>query len=135
MTDKLISTSSQSLISKQQERAPLESLVNATQKNKDKRNELAPPLVMRIDEKIQQLKKKKEKIQTQQALLFVKEAQKIFKEEFSPDMALTILATTWSKASKTQKEEWQKQAYSFRQLSFQKDNKKAQAPEPTYYEN
>lgn len=73
-----------------------------------------PPALVRIDKKIQALKKKKEKIQIQQALLFMKEAQKIFSENVSQNLALVILTETWAKASNSQKEEWQKRARSFR---------------------
>lgn len=61
-----------------------------------------------IESKIHQLKQKKDRIQTQHALLFMKEAQKILEEEFSPNLALKILKEHWNKASKDQKEEWKK---------------------------
>lgn len=66
-----------------------------------------------IENKIYQLRQKKERIQTQQALLFMKEAQKILQEEFSSDVALTILKDHWDKASEAQKKEWKKRAGSF----------------------
>ena len=66
-----------------------------------------------IETKIYQLKQKKERIQTQQALLLMREAQKIFQGEFSPDVALTILKERWDSASEDQKEEWKKRANSF----------------------
>lgn len=72
------------------------------------------PALVRIDKKIQALKKKKEKIQIQQALLFMKETQKIFSENMSQNLALVILTEIWAKASNSQKEEWQKRARSFR---------------------
>ncbi|MBY0501032.1 MAG: hypothetical protein K2P93_03410 [Alphaproteobacteria bacterium] len=66
-----------------------------------------------IENKISQLRQKKERIQTQQALLLMKEAQKIFQGEFSPDVALKVLKDHWNGASETQKEEWKKRASSF----------------------
>lgn len=89
------------------------------------------PTLVRIDEKIQALKKKKERIQTQQALLFMKEAQKIFKEDVLPNLALLILTETWAKASHSQKEEWQKQARSFHLSSPQQTKKKTPSVDST----
>jgi hypothetical protein len=66
-----------------------------------------------IDNKIHQLKQKKERIQTQQALFLMREAQKIFQGEFSPGAALTILKDHWNGATDAQKEEWEKRAGSF----------------------
>lgn len=66
-----------------------------------------------IETKIHQLKQKKERIQTQQALLLMREAQKIFQGEFSPDVALKVLKEHWNGASEAQKEEWKKRASSF----------------------
>ena len=66
-----------------------------------------------IETKIHQLKQKKERIQTQQALLFMREAQKIFQGEFSLDVALKVLKDHWNGASEAQKEEWKKRAGSF----------------------
>jgi len=63
--------------------------------------------VSKIDEKILQLKQKKEKLQTQQALLFLKESQKILGEKFSSDLAITILSHAWKSSSDHQKKEWE----------------------------
>ncbi len=71
-----------------------------------------------IETKIHQLKQKKDRIQTQQALLFMKEAQKILQEEFVPDVALKILKDHWNGASEAQKEEWKKCASSFLLSSY-----------------
>ena len=62
--------------------------------------------VTSIENKIHELKQKKERIQAQHSLLLMKEAQKILKDEFSPEMALIILKDSWATASKTQKAEW-----------------------------
>ncbi len=66
-----------------------------------------------IEHKIHQLKQKKERIQTQQALFLMREAQKIFQGEFSHDVVLKLLKDHWDGASEAQKEEWKKRASSF----------------------
>ncbi|MBL8677204.1 MAG: hypothetical protein JNJ47_07295 [Alphaproteobacteria bacterium] len=66
-----------------------------------------------IETKISQLKQKKERIQTHQALLLMREAQKIFQGEFSSDVALKVLKDHWNGASEAQKEEWKKRAGPF----------------------
>ncbi len=79
-----------------------------------------------IDEKIYQLKKKREKVQTHQALSFMKETQKIFKEEFSPLLALTVMAENWNTAPETKKETWKKRSQIFPSIPFQASGKKGQ---------
>jgi hypothetical protein len=128
MTDKLISAS------KEGQEVQSATLTKTSQRKENTRSELMP-VVVRIDEKIQRLKKKKERIQTQQALLFVKEVQRIFKDNFTPDVALTILSDAWGKASETQKGEWRKRAHSFCHLPFQDNRKKAQTLEATHHES
>jgi hypothetical protein len=91
-----------------------------------------PPVLVCIDKKIQALKKKKEKIQIQQALLFMKETQKIFSENMSQNLALVILTETWAKASNSQKEEWQKRARSFRASFPQQLEQKTQTIDATH---
>jgi hypothetical protein len=66
-----------------------------------------------IENKICQLKQKKDRIQTQHAIFLMKEAQKILKEEFSPEAALNILKDNWSAASPSQKEDWKKRGAPF----------------------
>jgi len=89
------------------------------------------PTVAHIDEKINQLKKKKEKIQMQQALLFIKEAQNIFQEDFSPDRALTFLSEAWQATSESQKEELRKRNHPFRSLPLHHHRKKTPTFDPT----
>lgn len=84
-----------------------------------------------IDEKILQLKKRREKVQTQQAIFFMREAQKIFQDGFMPDIALSILSETWGTASESQKQNWRKRANTFRSSSIHTVGKKSQPPEPT----
>ena len=64
--------------------------------------------VSKIDQKILQLKQKKEKLQTQQALVFLKEFQKILGEKFSVELATHILSHAWKSSSDQQKKEWEK---------------------------
>jgi hypothetical protein len=133
MTDKLIPQLSSSATHKQGEMMHTLS-VNASSQKSGIYGRL-PPAVLQLEEKIQLLKKKKEKIQIQQALLFIKEAQKIFNEDFSLDLALIILSETWNKASQAQKEEWRKRNHFFRPLSLQNNGKKAEPSESTSHQN
>ncbi len=66
-----------------------------------------------IENKIHQLKQKKDRIQNQQAIFLMKEAQKVLKEEFSLETALNILKDSWITSSKTQRSEWTTRATSF----------------------
>lgn len=85
--------------------------------------------VTTIENKILELKKKKERLQTQQALLLMKEAQKILKEEFSPNLSITILKDSWTTASKAQKAEWKTRERSF-PVSATKTHQKTQNHNP-----
>jgi hypothetical protein len=67
-----------------------------------------------IDQKMQRLRKQREKLHLNQALFFTKEVQKVLGEEGSLEVALVVLEKTWRTASKSQKEEWQKYIPSFR---------------------
>ena len=64
--------------------------------------------ISNIDQKIIQLKQRKEKLQTQKALIFLKESQRILGEKFSPELAAHILSHTWKASSDNQKTEWEK---------------------------
>jgi hypothetical protein len=88
-----------------------------------------------LDEKIHQLRKKKEKVQAQQALSFMKETQKIFKEEFSAGLALTILTESWGSAPETKKESWKKRSLAFPSSSLQRNGKKDQSVQPTAHQS
>jgi hypothetical protein len=90
--------------------------------------------VTSIENKIYELKQKKERIQTQQSLLLMKEVQKILKDEFSPEMALIILKDSWATASKTQKAEWRTRAVLFLNSSH-KTNQKTKNHNPTPEQN
>ena len=67
-----------------------------------------------IEQKIQRLRQKREKLHMNQALFFTKEVQRILEDEFSLELALVILEKTWGSASKSQKVEWGKHVPSFR---------------------
>ena len=64
--------------------------------------------ISNIDQKIIQLKQRKEKLQTQKALIFLKESQRILGEKFSPELAAHILSHSWKASSDNQKKEWEK---------------------------
>lgn len=64
--------------------------------------------ISNIDQKIIQLKQRKGKLQTQQALIFLKESQRILGDKFSPELATHILSNTWKSSSDHQKKEWEK---------------------------
>jgi hypothetical protein len=82
-----------------------------------------------IDEKISRLKKRREKVQTQQAIFFMREVQRIFQTNFSPDVALSILAETWTTATEKQQTEWKKRAGTFHHSSLHDARQKPQATE------
>ena len=86
--------------------------------------------VTSIENKIRELKQKKERIQTQKSLLLMKEAQKILKDEFSLETTLTILKDSWATASKTQKAEWATRAGLF-PVSSPKTHQKTEKHNPT----
>lgn len=69
-----------------------------------------------IDERITRLKKKKERLQTQKALLLYKETQSILGDKFSYELVLSILEHSWNPSSDKQKEEWIKSAHKFRRI-------------------
>lgn len=91
--------------------------------------------LIHLDEKILQLKRKKEKVHAQQALSFMKETQKIFKEEFSAGLALTVLTESWGSAPETKKESWKKRSQTFPSSSLQSNGKKDQAIQPTAHQS
>lgn len=84
-----------------------------------------------IEQKIQRLRQKREKLHMNQALFFTKEVQRILEDEFSLEMALVILEKTWTAASKSQKEEWSKHVPSFRAAFVSAYEKESQTHTPT----
>jgi hypothetical protein len=52
--------------------------------------------ISKIEDKINLLRQKREKIKTQKALLLLKEAQGILSDNFSYELVLSILKNSWS---------------------------------------
>jgi len=65
--------------------------------------------IKNINAKIDRLRKQKANTQTQQAICFVRETQKILRDDFTLEMALEILSARWSTASEIQKQDWRLQ--------------------------
>lgn len=117
------------------------SITTKTQ-NSNKVSQVGQRLVL-ADEKITQLKKRREKLQAQQALLFLKESQKIFNTEFSTDLALKLLKKAWDnspegkkkqeqKGLKSEKEEQPNSAHSFRDSPASNPQQESPAPQQTH---
>jgi len=66
-----------------------------------------------IEKQIHRLKERRNKLYAQQAVLFFREVENIFKNGFCPDLVLDILAKTYETASAIQQQEWEKRAPSF----------------------
>ena len=82
-----------------------------------------------IDERIIRLKKKKERLQIQKALILFKEAQAIIGDKFSYELALSVLSHSWKSSTDKQKEEWMKSAASFRKLPRKQKSKRTPTPQ------
>ncbi len=91
--------------------------------------------LLTLEKKIQRLKEKRDKLYTQQALLFFKAVEKIFKDKFCPNLVLDILASTGATASALQQQEWEQRASSFRIESPDSNCTKPQTTEATHYES
>ncbi|MBL8676862.1 MAG: hypothetical protein JNJ47_05520 [Alphaproteobacteria bacterium] len=88
-----------------------------------------------IEKQIHRLKERRNKLYAQQAVLFFREVEKIFKNGFCPDLVLDILTKTYETASALQQQEWKKRAPSFRAKSSGNTCKNPQATETAYYES
>ena len=86
-----------------------------------------------IDERIIRLKKQKERIQTQKALLLLKGAQLILEDKFSYELALSVLSHSWKPSSDKQKEEWTKSAPTFRRTL--RNTRKGSSPQSGTFED
>src|SRR3990172_7784936 len=75
-----------------------------------------------LNEKIEHLKKKRERVETQLALSFMKETQKIFKEYFSAELALTLMKESWGAIPETTRKTWKQRS----SLQRPEDSKKIQ---------
>lgn len=82
-----------------------------------------------IEDKINSLKQKREKIKTKKALLLLKEVQGILSDNFSYELVLSILKNSWSSASEKQKEEWVRSANQFRRDRGKRDTKGIATPQ------
>ena len=82
-----------------------------------------------IDERIIRLKKKKERLQIQKALILFKEAQAIIGDKFSYELVLSVLSHSWKFSSDKQKEEWMRSTASFRKISRKQKSKGAPMPQ------
>ena len=90
--------------------------------------------LLTIEKQIQRLKEKRNKLYTQQALLFFKEVEKIFKDGFCPSLILDILTQTYATASAIQQQEWENRAHSFRQVPSHSNNTKSQPAKATHHQ-
>ena len=70
--------------------------------------------ISKIEQRIIQLKQKKEKMQTHLSVLLFKEAKIILGDKFSTELALNVLSNSWNNSSSKQKEEWINSAHLFR---------------------
>ena len=88
-----------------------------------------------IEKQIHRLKERRNKLYAQQAVLFYKEVEKIFKNGFCPALVLDILTKTYETASVLQQQEWEKRVPSFHIESPNSNCKKPQTTEATHYES
>lgn len=86
-----------------------------------------------IEKQIQRLKERRNKLYAQQAVLFYREVEKVFKNGFCPNLALDILTKTYETASALQQQEWEKRAPSFRTESSDNNCKNPQTTDPTHH--
>jgi hypothetical protein len=70
--------------------------------------------ISKIEQRIIQLKQKKEKMQTHLSVLLFKEAKIILGDNFSTELVLNVLSNSWNTSSSKQKEEWVNSAHLFR---------------------
>ena len=91
--------------------------------------------IIALENQIQKLRKKREKIQTRQAVLFFKGVEKIFKDGFCPDLLLDILAQVRATASALQQQEWGQRARSFRCNTSHSNDEKPQTVESTNHQS
>lgn len=86
-----------------------------------------------IEKQIHRLKERRNKLYTQQAILFYKEVEKIFKNGFCPVLALDILTKTYETVSALQQQEWEKCVPSLLIESTKSNCKNSQATDSTDY--
>ena len=85
--------------------------------------------ISKIDQRITQLKQKKEKMQTHLSVLLFKEAKVILGDKFSSELVLNVLSNSWNNSSSKQKEEWIDSAHLFRRSPTKRKQKKIPNPQ------
>ena len=88
----------------------------------------------RFNDRIEKIKKEKLKYQTQQALLFRREAEKFFENDFKLEIALAMLSD-WKTAPEHKKKEWENKSNSFRTASLQNAQQKAETHDAAPHQN
>jgi hypothetical protein len=81
---------------------------------------MRPDPKVTIDKQIAILKRKKLKIQQEQAVILLKKLKRIFGKEYSHELISAIASKTWQNATPQEKEIWRSHAHSFCQLSYDK---------------
>ena len=76
--------------------------------------------IQSIDQKIKELEEKKNALLKSQSEKLLKSLPKIFGNDFSPELVLTILDESWHSANKNQKEAWLEKAQTFRSKKSEK---------------
>lgn len=69
--------------------------------------------VSELDEKIAKLQKQKESLQKKVSMSLLKGLSSILREDFSPELVLSIVSESWSSANEKTKEAWQEKASTF----------------------
>ncbi len=90
--------------------------------------------LLNLEKKIQRLKAKRDKVHTQQALLFLKAVEKIFKDSFCPILVLDILAQIRATTSALQQQEEEKRTHSFRPSPAQNHHTKFQTTKTIHHQ-
>lgn len=85
--------------------------------------------ISKIDQRINQLKQKKEKLQNHLSVLLFKEAKAILGDKFSTELVLSVLSNSWNSSSNKQKEEWIDSAHLFRRSSTKGKQNKVPNPQ------
>ena len=85
--------------------------------------------ISKIEDKINLLRQKREKMKTQKAMLLLKEVQGILSDNFSYELVLSILKNSWGSASEKQKEEWVKSVNQFRRVGSKRSTKGMAIPQ------
>jgi hypothetical protein len=75
---------------------------------------------MQIDKQIAALKRKRLKLQKDQAIIMLKKLKRIFGKEYSSELIYAIVYTTWQNANRQEKEVWRSNAHPFRHFDHDK---------------